>query len=131
MSCLRWQIPIHLGPLLETSCPHSYFPNPPSPPPTPLARTILQRRHQQFWSSWSGTLTNTRQTLINMVCKFFMSCVVFSIFVLTFHSHKMELHIFTSESCSLVDYVVCKTMVCCVFLFFVFSSLSSVFLEFF
>ncbi len=48
MSCSWWRIPIQSGPLLETNCPHPYFPNPPHPHLPPLAPTILQRRHQQF-----------------------------------------------------------------------------------
>jgi hypothetical protein len=41
MSCSWWRIPIHSGPLLETNCPHPYFQNPPSPPPTPLAQYYI------------------------------------------------------------------------------------------
>ncbi len=47
MSCSWWQIPIRSDPLLETNCPHTYIPIPLTPS-TPLARTLLQRQHQQF-----------------------------------------------------------------------------------
>ncbi len=41
MPCSWWRIPIHSGPLLEINCPHPCFPNPPSPPPTPLAQYCI------------------------------------------------------------------------------------------
>jgi hypothetical protein len=44
--------PVHY--LLSTTLP--LLSNLPSPPPTPLAHTILQWQHQKFQSSWSGTI---------------------------------------------------------------------------
>jgi hypothetical protein len=56
MSCSWWRIPFHSAPLLGINCPPLTFQSP-LIPPTALAHTILQRWHQQFRSSWSGTVS--------------------------------------------------------------------------
>ncbi len=40
MSCSWWLIPIQSGPLLETNCPHPYFPNPLLTPTHPLGPVL-------------------------------------------------------------------------------------------
>jgi hypothetical protein len=47
MCCSWWRIPSTLVPCLKSTAP-PFISNLPSPLPTPLAHTILQRRHQQL-----------------------------------------------------------------------------------
>ncbi len=83
--------------------PSPLLSNLPSPPPTPLARTILQRRHQKFQSSWSGTISYFSS--FNCCDNYWLHFSFFIIKVINIWvRHFFELFLFFSYICT-VQYI--------------------------